>query len=51
MALPKKWKLSAVNRESQKEHSRPGTSKDTSVSKMSEDYITQVSKEVEVDFL
>ena len=45
--LRKIQKLAAVTRETQKEHPRSGQSRNTSVPRMNEEYITQVSEEIE----
>ena len=45
--LRNKRKLAAVTRETQEEHSRNGQSRNTSVLSINEDYITQVSEEIE----
>ena len=45
--LRNKRKLSAVNREIQEEHPRNGQSRNTSVPRINEEYITQVSEEIE----
>ena len=45
--LRNKWKLSAVTRETQEEHPENGQSWNTSVPRINEDYITQVSQEIE----
>ena len=42
-----KRKLAAVTRETQKEHPRNGQSRNTSVPRINEEYITQVSEEIE----
>ena len=42
-----KRKLVAVTRETQEEHYRNGRSRNTSIPKINEEYITQVSEEVE----
>ena len=42
-----KQKLAAVARETQKEHPRNGQSRNTSVSKINEEYITQTSEGIE----
>ena len=42
-----KRKLAAVTRETQEEHSRNGQSRNTSVPSINEEYITQVSEEIE----
>ena len=42
-----KRKLSAVTREAQEEHPRNGQSRNTSVPRINEEYITQVSEEIE----
>ena len=42
-----KRKLAAVTRETQEEHSRNGQSRNTSVPRINEEYITQVSEEIE----
>ena len=45
--LRNKRKLAAVTRETQKENPRNGQSRNTSVLRINEEYITQVSKEIE----
>ena len=45
--LRNKRKLAAVKREKQEEHPRNGQSRNTSVPRINEEYITQVSKEIE----
>ena len=45
--LRNKRKLAAVTREKQEEHTRNGHSRNTSVPRFTEDYITQVSEEIE----
>ena len=45
--LRNKRKLAAVTRETQEEHPRNGQSRNTSVPRIDEEYITQVSEEVE----
>ena len=45
--LRNKRKLAAVTRETQEEHPRNGQSRNTSVPRTNEDYITQVSEEIE----
>ena len=45
--LRNKRKLAAVTRETQEEHSGNGQSRNTSVTRINEEYITQVSKEIE----
>ena len=45
--LRNKRKLAAVTRETLEEHPRNGQSRDTSVPRINEEYITQVSEEVE----
>ena len=45
--LKNKRKLAAVTRESQEEHPRNGQSRNTSVRRINEEYITQVSEEIE----
>ena len=45
--LRNKRKLAAVTRETQEEHPRNGQSRNTSVPRISEEYITQVSEEIE----
>ena len=45
--LRNKRKLAAVTRETQEEHSRNGQSRNTSVPRINEEYITQVSEEIE----
>ena len=45
--LRNKRKLAAVTRETQEEHPRNGQSRNTSVPRINEEYITQVSEEVE----
>ena len=42
-----KRKLAAVTRETQEEHPRNGQSRNTSVPRIDEEYITQVSEEIE----
>ena len=42
-----KRKLAAVTRETQEEHPRNGQSRNTSVPRINEEYITQVSEEIE----
>ena len=42
-----KRKLAAVTRETQEEHPRNGQSRNTSVPRINEQYITQVSEEIE----
>ena len=42
-----KGKLAAVTRETQEEHPRIGQSRNTSVARINEEYITQVSEEIE----
>ena len=44
--LRNKRKLAAVTRETQEEHPRNGQSQNTSVPRISEEYITQVSEEI-----
>ena len=45
--LRNKRKLAAVTRETQEEHPRNGQSRNTSVLRINEEYITQVSEEIE----
>ena len=45
--LRNKRKLAAVTRETQEEHLRNGQSRNTSVPRINEEYITQVSEEIE----
>ena len=45
--LRNKWKLAAIARETQEEHPRNGQSRNTSVPRINEEYITQVSEEIE----
>ena len=45
--LRNKGKLAAVTRETQEEHPRDGQSRNTSVPRINEEYITQVSEEIE----
>ena len=45
--LGNKWKLAAVTAETQEEHPRNGQSRNTSVPRTTEEYITQVSEEIE----
>ena len=45
--VEKKRKLAAVTRETQEEHPRNGQSRNTSVPRINEEYITQVSEEIE----
>ena len=45
--LRNKRKLAAVTRETQEEHPRNGRSRNTSVPRINEEYITQVSEEIE----
>ena len=45
--LKNKRKLAAVTRETQEEHPRKGQSRNTSVPRINEEYITQVSEEIE----
>ena len=45
--LRSKRKLAAVIRETQEEHPRNGQSRNTSVPRINEEYITQVSEEIE----
>ena len=45
--LRNKRKLAAVRRETQEEHPRNGQSRNTSVPRINEEYITQVSEEIE----
>ena len=45
--LKNKRKLAAVTRETQEEHPRNGQSRNTSVPRINEEYITQVSEEIE----
>ena len=45
--LRNKRKLAAVTRETQEEHSRNGQSRNTSVPRINEEYITQPSEEIE----
>ena len=45
--LRNKRKLAAVTRETQEEHPRNGQSRNTSVPSINEEYITQVSEEIE----
>ena len=42
-----KRKLAAVTRETEEEHPRNGQSRNTSVHRINEEYITQVSEEIE----
>ena len=44
--LRNKRKLAAVTRKTQEEHPRNGQSRNTSLPRISEDYITQVSEEI-----
>ena len=44
--LRNKGKLAAVTRKTQEEHSRNGQSRNTSVPRINEEYITQVSEEI-----
>ena len=46
-ALRSKRKLAAVTRETQEEHPRNGQSRNTSVPRINEEYISQVSEEIE----
>ena len=45
--LRNKRKLAAVTRETQEEHPRNGQSRNTSVPRINEEYITQVSEDIE----
>ena len=45
--LRNKRKLAAVTRETQEEHPRNGQSRNTSVPRINEEFITQVSEEIE----
>ena len=45
--LRNKRKLAAVTRETQEENPRNGQSRNTSVPRINEEYITQVSEEIE----
>ena len=45
--LRNKRKLAAVTRETQEEHPRIGQSRNTSLSRINEEYITQVSEDIE----
>ena len=45
--LRNKRKLAAVNKDSQEEHPRKNVSRETNVPRVNEDYIAQVSKEIE----
>ena len=45
--LRNKRKLAAVTRETQEEHPRNGQSRNTSVPRINEEYITQLSEEIE----
>ena len=45
--LRNKRKLAAVTRETQEEHPRNGQSRNTSVPRLNEEYITQLSEEIE----
>ena len=45
--LRNKWKLAAVTREIQDENPRNGQSRNTSVPRINEDYLTQLSEEIE----
>ena len=45
--LRNKRKLAAVTRETQEEHPRNGQSRNTSIPRINEEYITQVSEEIE----
>ena len=45
--LRNKWKLAAVTRETHEEHPRNGQSWNTSVPRINEEYITQISEEIE----
>ena len=45
--LKNKRKLAAVTRETQEEHPRNGQSRNTSFPRINEEYITQVSEEIE----
>ena len=45
--LRNKWKLAAVTRETQEENPRNGQSRNTSVPRINEEYMTQVSEEIE----
>ena len=45
--LRNKRKLAAVTRETQEEHPRNGQSRNTSVPRINEEYITQISEEIE----
>ena len=47
VTLRNKWKLAAFTRETQEEHPRKGQSRNTSVPRINEEYITQVSEEIE----
>ena len=47
ITLRSKRKLAAVSRETQEEHPRNGQSRNTSVPRISEEHITQVSEEFE----
>ena len=48
--LRNKRKLAAVTRQTQEEHPRNGQSRNTSVPRFNEEFITQVSEEIEVRF-
>ena len=50
MATLRNKSLAAVAREAQNEHPRNGQSRNTSVPKLNQDYITQVSKEIKSRF-
>ena len=45
--LRNKWKLAAVTRETQEEHPRNGQSRNMAFPRINEEYITQVSEEIE----
>ena len=46
-ALRNERKLAAVTRKTQEEHPRNGQSRNTSVPRINEEYITQVSEQIE----
>ena len=50
VTLRNKRKLAAATREAQEEHPRNGQSRNTSVPRINEEYITQVSEEIEGRF-
>ena len=45
--LGNKRKLAAVTKETQEEHPRDGQSRNTSVPRINEDYISQISEKIE----